>query len=251
MLVIFVIRYGEITNLNLVRDKDTGKQKGFCFVCYEDQRSTVLAVDNFNGTRVLGRILRVDHVKDYKPPKNSEPTSKIKTEKLDDDDFKIKSEFKTEIKQEILSPQIKREILTPDIKREMLTPEIKREICTPEIIRSPDYESNKKKKKSKDKKKHSRDRFKEKDSINKYSRERSKEKDNKRYYKKEHDEYYEKEKSNKRSRYSPSREKDSKVKSYKDQNYRDRSRERDRKPFRNDRKEYRNISYNEKNKRKH
>jgi len=68
-----------------VRDKDTGKQKGFCFVCYEDQRSTILAVDNFNGTRVLGRILRVDHVKDYKPPKNSEPTSKIKTEKLEDD----------------------------------------------------------------------------------------------------------------------------------------------------------------------
>ncbi|KAF0707260.1 RNA-binding motif protein, X-linked 2 [Aphis craccivora] len=58
-------QYGEITYLNLVRDKDTGKQKGFCFVCYEDQRSTILAVDNFNGIRVLGRILRVDHVKNY------------------------------------------------------------------------------------------------------------------------------------------------------------------------------------------
>lgn len=46
-------QYGEIVNLNLVRDKQTGKQKGFCFVCYEDQRSTVLAVDNLNGIKVV------------------------------------------------------------------------------------------------------------------------------------------------------------------------------------------------------
>lgn len=45
-------RYGEIVNINLVRDKKTGKTKGFCFLCYEDQRSTVLAVDNFNGIKV-------------------------------------------------------------------------------------------------------------------------------------------------------------------------------------------------------
>lgn len=39
-------------NINLVRDKDTGKSKGFAFVCYEDQRSTILAVDNLNGAKV-------------------------------------------------------------------------------------------------------------------------------------------------------------------------------------------------------
>lgn len=45
-------QYGEIVNINLIRDKKTGKQKGFCFLCYEDQRSTVLAVDNLNGIKV-------------------------------------------------------------------------------------------------------------------------------------------------------------------------------------------------------
>ena len=45
-------RYGEIVNVNLVRDKDTGKSKGFAFLCYEDQRSTILAVDNLNGAKV-------------------------------------------------------------------------------------------------------------------------------------------------------------------------------------------------------
>jgi RNA-binding motif X-linked protein 2 len=62
-------QYGEIVDVNLVRDKDTGKSKGFCFVAYEDQRSTVLAVDNLNGFELLGRALRVDHVAGYKKEK--------------------------------------------------------------------------------------------------------------------------------------------------------------------------------------
>ncbi|KAF7244951.1 RNA-binding motif protein, X-linked 2 [Varanus komodoensis] len=65
-------QYGEIVNINLVRDKKTGKSKGFCFICYEDQRSTILAVDNFNGIKIKGRTIRVDHVANYRPPKDSE-----------------------------------------------------------------------------------------------------------------------------------------------------------------------------------
>jgi RNA-binding motif X-linked protein 2 len=53
-------------DINMPRDKDTGKPRGFAFLMYEDQRSTVLAVDNLNGAKVLERVLRVDHVKNYK-----------------------------------------------------------------------------------------------------------------------------------------------------------------------------------------
>jgi RNA-binding motif X-linked protein 2 len=56
-------------DVNLPRDKETGKTKGFGFLMYEDQRSTVLAVDNLNGASVLDRTLRVDHVKHYKQAK--------------------------------------------------------------------------------------------------------------------------------------------------------------------------------------
>ena len=59
-------------DVNLPRDKETGKQKGFGFLMYEDQRSTVLAVDNLNGAKVLDRTLRVDHVKNYKQPKTKD-----------------------------------------------------------------------------------------------------------------------------------------------------------------------------------
>ncbi|OAT04616.1 RNA binding domain-containing protein [Blastomyces gilchristii SLH14081] len=56
-------QYGEPVHLNLVRDKETGKSKGFAFLKYEDQRSTDLAVDNLGGATVLGRMIRVDHVR--------------------------------------------------------------------------------------------------------------------------------------------------------------------------------------------
>ena len=60
-IIVIFSQFGEIVDVNLPRDKDTGKPKGFAFIAYEDQRSTVLAVDNFNGAKVLGRTLRCDH----------------------------------------------------------------------------------------------------------------------------------------------------------------------------------------------
>ena len=56
-------QFGEPVHINLVRDKETGKSKGFAFLKYEDQRSTDLAVDNLGGATVLGRVLRVDHTR--------------------------------------------------------------------------------------------------------------------------------------------------------------------------------------------
>ncbi|KAL3925885.1 MAG: hypothetical protein SGILL_000097 [Bacillariaceae sp.] len=62
-------QFGEIEDIHLVREEDTGKSRGFGFVKYEDARSCVLAVDNFVGTQVLGRSIRVDHVEHYRLPK--------------------------------------------------------------------------------------------------------------------------------------------------------------------------------------
>ena len=56
-------------DVNFPREKETGKTKGFGFLMYEDQRSTILAVDNLNGAKVLDKTLRVDHVKNYRQPK--------------------------------------------------------------------------------------------------------------------------------------------------------------------------------------
>ena len=56
-------QYGNPVHLNLVRDKETGKSKGFAFLKYEDQRSCDLAVDNLSGAGVMGRVASVDHTR--------------------------------------------------------------------------------------------------------------------------------------------------------------------------------------------
>ncbi|KAJ6250792.1 RNA-binding motif protein [Anaeramoeba flamelloides] len=60
-------QYGTVIDIHLVKDKKTGKSKGYAFLAYEDQRSTILAVDNLNNAELLKRKLRVDHSKDYRP----------------------------------------------------------------------------------------------------------------------------------------------------------------------------------------
>ncbi|KAG5463182.1 MAG: hypothetical protein BJ554DRAFT_1211, partial [Olpidium bornovanus] len=111
-LICIFSQYGEVVDINLVRDKESGKSKGFAFLCYEDQRSTILAVDNLNGIKgrvggrggpgpgrtgetatlcwskkftdsgyaarlqksgqVMNRTIRVDHCAQYKRPKKDE-----------------------------------------------------------------------------------------------------------------------------------------------------------------------------------
>ncbi|WOG89099.1 hypothetical protein DCAR_0208335 [Daucus carota subsp. sativus] len=68
LLAVFA-QYGEIVDVNLVRDKGTGKSKGFAFVAYEDQR-------------ILGRIIRVDHVSKYK--KKEEEDEELEQQKREE-----------------------------------------------------------------------------------------------------------------------------------------------------------------------
>ncbi|KAG9237651.1 RNA binding domain-containing protein [Amylocarpus encephaloides] len=76
-------QFGEPVYINLIRDKETGKSKGFAFLKYEDQRSTDLAVDNLGGCVVMGRTLRVDHTR-YKK-KDDQPDEGIDLKNLEGD----------------------------------------------------------------------------------------------------------------------------------------------------------------------
>ena len=64
-------QFGEPTYVNLIRDKETGKSKGFAFLKYEDQRSCDLAVDNLGGATIMGKMLKVDHTR-YKRKEGEE-----------------------------------------------------------------------------------------------------------------------------------------------------------------------------------
>lgn len=77
-------QYGEPTYINLMRDKETGKSRGFAFLKYEDQRSTDLAVDNLGGSVIMGRTLNVDHTRykkrDDEPDEGLDLTADLQVE---------------------------------------------------------------------------------------------------------------------------------------------------------------------------
>jgi RNA-binding motif protein, X-linked 2 len=87
-------QYGEPDFVNLVRDRETGKSKGFCFLRYADQRSTDLAVDNLGGASVMGRLLNVEHTR-YKKRDDEELADNTRgffDGKQEDDDEEEESE---------------------------------------------------------------------------------------------------------------------------------------------------------------
>lgn len=77
-------QYGCPVDIKLVRDRNTGDSKGFGFLKYEDQRSTILAVDNLNGSRICGRVIRVDHAF-YRPRDGEEEYEEAVRRELEND----------------------------------------------------------------------------------------------------------------------------------------------------------------------
>ena len=113
-------QYGNPVHVNLVRDKDTGKSRGFAFLKYEDQRSCDLAVDNLSGASVLGRVLSVDHAR-YKMKEGERETVGEEDEGVEEDDGRRKRRRTSESgseSEEVARPMIKEEIELQQLMRE-------------------------------------------------------------------------------------------------------------------------------------
>ena len=81
-------QFGEVVDCNLVRDRQTGKSRGFAFIAFEDQRSCVLAIDNMNGAKLINRTLRVDHADRYRRPKEDDKKAAAAGRGGEDDEYK-------------------------------------------------------------------------------------------------------------------------------------------------------------------
>ncbi|RMY13992.1 hypothetical protein D0868_01695 [Hortaea werneckii] len=114
-------QYGNPVHINLVRDKETGKSKGFAFLKYEDQRSCDLAVDNLSGAGVMGRLISVDHTR-YKKKEGEIETVGDETEDGDETDKEGAARSKrrrTESESEEERPMIKEEVELAKLKNSM------------------------------------------------------------------------------------------------------------------------------------
>lgn len=153
-------QFGEPTYINLIRDKESGKSKGFAFLKYEDQRSTDLAVDNLGGASVMGRVLKVDHTR-YKRKDGEEEEERARglqggnsTGKDESgEDESEEEERRPMIKEEVELQKLIRDHDDDDPMKEYLVQE-KREEVTLALARLKDGGKERKKKKKEKEHKH-------------------------------------------------------------------------------------------------
>ena len=58
--------YGEIVSVVIVKDRDSGRSRGFGFVEFADEESAQKAKQALDGKEVKGRALRIDEAREQK-----------------------------------------------------------------------------------------------------------------------------------------------------------------------------------------
>ncbi|MBK8479734.1 MAG: RNA-binding protein [Proteobacteria bacterium] len=56
--------FGEITEAVVIKDRDTGRSRGFGFVTFADPDGATKAIAEMNGATLAGRTIRVDRAED-------------------------------------------------------------------------------------------------------------------------------------------------------------------------------------------
>jgi cold-inducible RNA-binding protein len=59
--------HGEVTSVNLITDRDTGRPRGFAFVEMATEEGANAAIAALNGQEVDGRALKVNQARPRKP----------------------------------------------------------------------------------------------------------------------------------------------------------------------------------------
>ncbi|EKE04629.1 MAG: RNP-1 like protein RNA-binding protein [uncultured bacterium] len=56
--------YGEVKSLQIIKDRDTGRSKGFGFVEMATKEQAESVMENLNGAEFDGKVLKVDYAKE-------------------------------------------------------------------------------------------------------------------------------------------------------------------------------------------
>lgn len=59
--------FGEVTEVKLMLDRETGRSRGFSFVTMGSPEAAQKAMTQLSGSMLDGRALRVDHAEERKP----------------------------------------------------------------------------------------------------------------------------------------------------------------------------------------
>jgi len=59
--------FGEVVDARVIKDRDTGRSRGFGFVTFEDESSVAEATEQMNETELDGRTIRVSEAEERAP----------------------------------------------------------------------------------------------------------------------------------------------------------------------------------------
>ena len=60
-------QYGEVTSVNIIMDRDTGRSRGFAFVEMADAENAKDAIESIDGTDIAGRAVKVNEARPRPP----------------------------------------------------------------------------------------------------------------------------------------------------------------------------------------
>lgn len=55
--------YGDVDRVSIIRDRETGRSRGFAFVEMSESAAALAAIEGLNGTELGGRALKVNEAK--------------------------------------------------------------------------------------------------------------------------------------------------------------------------------------------
>ena len=64
---------GEVTDVHIPKDRDTGQPRGFAFVEFSDEAQAAAAIERFDGKDLGGRSLRVNEAQERRPRSGPPP----------------------------------------------------------------------------------------------------------------------------------------------------------------------------------
>lgn len=59
--------FGDVTSVNIIMDRETGRSRGFAFVEMSDSEQASKAIENVNGRDIAGRSVRVNEARPKEP----------------------------------------------------------------------------------------------------------------------------------------------------------------------------------------
>ncbi|NOZ02129.1 MAG: RNA-binding protein [Deltaproteobacteria bacterium] len=62
-----VSQYGEVEEVRIITDRDTGRSRGFGFVTFVDEESATKCKEEMDGAAIDGRNVRVDYPRERAP----------------------------------------------------------------------------------------------------------------------------------------------------------------------------------------